>query len=214
MSSSKEALKDFLFKLKPVHFIVPALIVVGLIIFLLGKAISLLFHIQSIFWVILAMIVLFLFSRLSILVKVGIGFMNFIMFFTMLTFGPWITLLMVWSTTAICYWVAMRPTPIDFMIMKGASTSLTQGVYLSLWTFTMIPLFKFVEVSYVQSHLLFVYAISITIYVVYMAICLPLLAQEPIPAVITKCILMIPFQMFLMMLIGQRFLNYMLPFMK
>lgn len=216
MPSFKESLKDFVFRLKPMHFIVPALLILGIIIFLLGKMIVALAHLQisGAIWVMLAMAVISMLSRLSVFIKVGIGFMFFTLFFFILTFGPLATLIMLGITTPICYKIATNPTAVDFMIMKSGSPYLTQGIYVTLWILTMIPFFKIFGIAYVQAHLTFVFFLSLIIYVIYMGICLPIFAQEPVMAVINKIALMIPFQMMLVFFLGKKFLIYLMPFMK
>jgi len=213
MKKVKDALKKFLFsKLKPVHIISTLIVTIILVIFVVGKFLAHLAGTNNVIMVLFILSFLFLLSRLTILTKVGIGFLTIIMFGVMLVFGTWVNLIMIWSTTAIFCWLAVRPTPIDFAINKGVASVLAQAAYLTLWTFAMIPFYKIFSADYIMAHLTFTYMISVLIYVIFMVICLPLLAREPVPMALINGIIMLPIQWVVITLLGPRFMEYMLTF--
>jgi len=213
MKNAKKTITDYLSKIKPIHFIFTLVVGLGLIILLVSQLLSHFAATNNAFWVVFMLSIFFLLSRLSILVKVGIGFLPFIMFPIMIVFGPLVNLAMILATTAVYCWIAVRPTPFDFLITKGFASSIAQMIYLSIWTFAMIPFLKIISLSYIQAHLTFVYMLSVLIYIIFMVICLPLLAREPIPMALINGMLMLPIQWLLITFFGARFLEYMLTFM-
>ncbi len=149
-----------------------------------------------------------LLTRLSILVKVGIGFVTFILFPVTLFFGAIPALIMIAITTFIYLQIATRPTPFDFAITKGVQSSIAQFIYFSLWVITLVPIFRILGTDYVLANLTFVYMLSIGIYVVYMIIFLPFFAREPLPMALINGMVMFPIQFFFITYLGERFFNY------
>jgi hypothetical protein len=203
-----KSLQDFIFKMSGGQIIASVLIVGCFLVFLLIRAISNISMSTSTPVALLMLTLFLLLSRLSIIVKVGIGFLSFILFAVQMVFGPLVSFAMIASTTLIYCYIATRPTPIDFAITKGVSASMAQFVYLSLWTVAMIVLFRFLTVEYIMSNLVMVYMISVLIYVAFMVVCLPIFAREPIPVVIVNGMMMTTFQYFLIKYFGQSFMQY------
>lgn len=209
MKILKEVVKSILFRLKPSHFILTLLAGIGLVIFLFVRWLSSVTFTSSPLFIIIILSFFFLLSRLSVLSSVGIGFLPFIMFGMMLKYGSIPNLAMIWSTTFIYCWIAQRSTPIDFAITKSVSNSLAQGIYLSLWTLTMIIFLKIVSMDYILANLMYVYMVTVGIYIVFMIICLITLACRPIPEVlIQNAMVMIPIQYFIFKFLGVGFLKY------
>ena len=156
--------------------------------------------------------ILLLLSRLSILTKVGVGFANLIMTGVMLVFGLMPVLVMIWVTTAAYIYLAVRPTPIDFAINKGVASALNQCVYLSLWALTMAFVYKAFGIPYIVGNLVFVFMISVSVYVFYMMICLKLFTVEPIPMILLNGVLTLGVQYMIITYVGMQFIKYMLGF--
>jgi len=212
MASTKKTIKDFLFRVKPVHFIATLIAGLGIIVFLGYNMLSRFAAGHNTLIIILLLSLFFLASRMSVLSSVGIGFLIMIMFGVMIVWGWLVNLFIIWFTTIAAVYLSTRQTPIDFAINKSVANYLAQGVYLSLWTFTMIILFKLFSMNYIMSHLTFVYMITVVIYIIYMVICLPTLAQRLLPEVLINGLVMLPFQWVLVVFFGRRFVEYMLTF--
>lgn len=206
MIKMTKGLKDFLSKMSAGQIIASIVIVVGFLIFL-GVRVILKVSAggNNTPLIIVFLTLMFLLSRLSIIVKVGIGFLSYILFPLQMMFGPLLSFAIIFSTTAIYVWLATRPTPIDFAITKAVSSSFAQTIYLSLWTIAMIPLFWFLSVEYILAHIVPVYMLSVIIYVIFMVICLPIFAREPIPVVMINGMMMTTFQFFLISYTGRQF---------
>ena len=213
MNDSKHIIKDFLFKVKPIHIIITVVLTILVILFLAGKVLAYFAATHNALVVIIILSVFFLVSRLSVLTQVGIGFLTFIMFPMMIVFGPWVNLAMVWSTTAIFCWIAAKPTPVDFAINKNIMSSVAQGIYITLWTGAMVIFLKFISLEYIMAHLTFTYMMSVLIYTIFMVITLPIMAKQPVPIVIINGIMMFPVQWVLIIFLGPKFMTYMLTFM-
>jgi len=212
MTSTKKTIRDFLFRIKPVHFIATLIAGLGLIVFLGYNLLSKFAAGHNALIIILLLSFFFLVSRMSVLSSVGIGFLILIMFGVMIAWGWFVNLLVIWFTTIAAVYLSRRSTPIDFAINKNIANYLAQGVYLSLWTFTMIIFFKLFSISYIMSHLTIMYMITVIIYIIFMVICLPTLAQRLLPEVLINGLVMLPFQWVLVVFFGRRFLEYMLTF--
>jgi hypothetical protein len=212
MPNTKKTIKDFFFKVKPVHIITTLIAGLGLLVFVSYKLLSVLAGINNSILLICLLALFFLISRLSVLSSVGIGFLPLIGFGIMAVWGIWVNLIIIWVTTFIYVKIAVRPTPIDFAITKSVANSLAQGVYLSIWSVALWILFKVVSMNYVMSHLTFIYMLSTGIYIVFMVILLPTLAQRPLPEALINGIIMIPFQWILVLFFGQKFMQYLFTF--
>jgi hypothetical protein len=212
MPSTKKTVKDFLFRVKPVHIVTTLIAGLGLLVFVGYKLLSVLAGINNSILIICLLGLFFLISRLSVLSSVGVGFLPLIGFGTMAVWGIWVSLIIIWVTTFIYVKIAVKPTPIDFAITKSVTNSIAQGVYLSAWSIALWILFRFVSITYVMSNLTLIYMISCGIYIVFMVILLPTLAQRPLPEAIINGLVMIPFQWILVVFFGQKFMQYLLTF--
>lgn len=210
MSKIKKAFQDALFKLKPVHIVATLIVLLVLLIFLFSAGLSYLFKTQSTFGVLLLLTILLLLTRITVLTKVGIGFTTFILFPVQMVFGFWTAFIMIWVSTAAYCFIASKQTPIDFAINKSAGGAFVQGVYLSLWAVSLAIFFKFVSISTIVSHLKLTYMIGVFLYVVFMVICLPTFAKEPVPIVLINGMIMFPIQFVLITILGPRFIQYLL----
>ena len=203
-----DTIKQYLFKIRASHIILTLIIFVALITFLIVSWASNLTATNNPIFTIIILSIFFLLSRLSVLVKVGIGFLPFIMFGVMLKFGFVVNMAIIWVTTFIYLYIATRPTPIDFAITKGVQSSISQAIYLSLWTFAMIPFFYFFPLAVILTNPVMYYMLSVVIYIIFMTICLPIFAQEPMPMVLINGFIMIPIQWAIMTFLGQGFFAY------
>jgi hypothetical protein len=209
----KKSLKKFLFNITPAQILFSLAVVIGFIGFIVFRLVSgFVGNVSgggaSALSVLTMLTIALLLSRLSIIVTVGIGFLPFILFGVQMVFGPLVSLAMVVVTTAIYLKIAVKPYWFDFLITKGVASAMAQLVYLGLWTVAMIGVFHFLTVEYIMSNLVFVYMISIVIYVAFMVVCLPMLAREPVPKTFINGMMMFVFQYFLIKYTGLSFMNY------
>ena len=212
MADSVKKIKKILLQMTPAKIIFSFLSVLIIIIFLLIpfvlKSVSYLSNTP--FFLLSILTILLLMTRLSVIVSVGIGFVNIILFGVQLTYGAIPALIMVVVSTWLYIMIAKRPTPIDFMITKNVTSALSQLIYISLWIMFAIPLYKILGLSYIISHLTLVYMISVTLYIIFMVICLPIIARQPIPMVFINAMIMYPIQFIIITYLGPGFMNFMI----
>ena|GEM_PF-5056443 len=209
------AIKKFLFNITPAQLLFSLAVIIGIVLFLVFKLVSGVVSGvsgggHSTFLVLIMLTVALLLTRLSILVKVGIGFVSFILFGVQMVFGPLISFGMVVITSYIYIKLATKPYFFDFLITKGVHSAIAQTVYLGVWTGSLIVLFRMLSVEYIMSNLVFVYMVAVLLYVVFMVIFLPLLAQEPVPMALINGMMMMVIQYFLIKYLGLQFMNYLL----
>lgn len=201
------------FRMRPAQMIAGLLIILAFVIFLLVSPVV---NVPDGFFtkvfLVVELSVLLLLSRLSTLTKVGVGFANLTLTGVMLTFGVWVALGMIWVTTLIYIYMATRPTAIDFAIKKGVGGAVCQCIYLSLWAGTIIFVYNAFGLAYIMDNLVFVYMISVAVYVVYMMICMPIFMQTPIPMVLIDGMLTVVVQFIIIKYLGHTFMVYMLGF--
>lgn len=211
---AKGAIKKFLFNLTPAQLVFSLIVILGILLFFVFKLISgfasNVSGSQSPLLALILLTIALLLTRLSILAKVGIGFMPFILFGVQMVFGPAVSFAMVLVTSYIYIKIATKPYWFDFLISKGVSSAMAQTIYLGLWTGALMVLFKLLTVEYILSNLVFVYMVSLLIYIIFMSFCLPFFSQEPVPLVLVNGMMMAVFGYFLMKYAGVQFINYLM----
>jgi len=202
--------KDVIFRMSPAQIILGILVVVGFVLFVVLRSVAGAFSGTSALSVIILLSIILLIARLSVFVKVGINIFTLLLFCVQLVFNIWVAFAMLFATSAIYIWIAVRPTPIDFAITKGVQNAVAQTVYVSLWFISLEVLFRFLSLQYILSHFVLSYMIGILLYVFFMVIFLPILAREPVPLVVINGIMMFCVQFFVGKYIGVMFLQWLL----
>ncbi|MFH1424216.1 MAG: hypothetical protein ABIG20_00880 [archaeon] len=204
-----KSIKNFMFRMSATQIIAGIILLASVLIFVLFSAISSASGIGShpIFGFLLLCFLLLL-TRLSILVKVGIGFVNIILLPVTMYYGLLPAFAMILLTSYIYIKIATRPTPIDFLITKGVQGAIAQSIYFSIWVLTIHLMFKFVSFEYFFIHLTFMYMLCIAIYIIYMVPALHIIALDPLPITLVNGMMMMAVQFILITLTGSSFFMF------
>jgi hypothetical protein len=125
-----------------------------------------------------------LISRMTVLTKVGVAFIFPILFAVNFVYGTLAALLILWLSTMFFIFLALRPTPIDMFIHKGAGPVVTQTIYLSLWLVLVGISFAVIPSHEVLSNLRVFYLSWLAVYVTFMYFAYRIFTVDPIPQIL------------------------------
>jgi len=179
-------------------------------IFLITKTIGTLSSTTTSVWVYIALLSANIITALWLLNKVGLAVAILPMLGILMKWGVVEVLGLIYITAIIMMFMATRSTPIDFAISKDAYGAVTMSIYQTIWVLIMAPVVSFLGNAYILSHLTVVYMFATMVYVILMVIFLPLLAREPLPAVMINGLVMIVVEYLQLYLIGAWFFAYIL----
>jgi len=134
--------------------------------------------------VLFLLLLMLLISRITVLTKVGVAFLFPILFAVNLVYGTLATLLILWVSTMLFIFLALKPTPIDMFIHKGAGPAITQTIYMSLWIVLVGISFSVVPFNEVLSNLRVSYLSWLAVYVTFMYFAYRIFTADPIPQIL------------------------------
>ncbi len=130
------------------------------------------------------LLLMLLISRMTVLTKVGVAFIFPILFAVNFVYGTLAALLILWLSTMFFIFLALRPTPIDMFIHKGAGPVVTQTIYLSLWLVLVGISFAVIPSHEVLSNLRVFYLSWLAVYVTFMYFAYRIFTVDPIPQIL------------------------------